>query len=135
MNISGRPVSQAWKAWQTGEPAPAYLSKTEAAQLRQDRGVLVILHDELDMPLGQLKQKNAGVSARGHNGVKSIQAALPKTPFVRIAVGIGRPKGRGAKEPGVVSNWVLRKMTREEREKIEGKAGECVQMLKQIEKG
>ena len=131
MNVSGRPVSQAWKSWQDGALSPTRLSTSEAAHIRKERGRLIILHDELDLPLGQLKKRNAGVSARGHNGVKSVQSALPKTPFMRIAVGIGRPEG-GLKEPGVISKWVLRRMTREEKEKIEGKAGECVDMLKAL---
>ncbi|KAF2238709.1 peptidyl-tRNA hydrolase [Viridothelium virens] len=134
MNVSGRPVSTAWKAWQRGAvTTTSQLDGNES--VRKDRGLLVLLHDELDMPLGQLKQKKAGVSARGHNGVRSVQAALPKTPFVRIAVGIGRPDGRSAKESGVIAKWVLKKMTREERERIEGSAGECVEILKQLGRG
>lgn len=135
MNNSGRPVSTAWKAWKRGELSPAQVSQSETAQTRADRGLLVLLHDELDRPFGQLKPISAGLSARGHNGVKSVQMALPKTPFVRIAIGIGRPERNHSKESGVISDWVLRKMTREEREKINGSAGECLQILKQLEAG
>ncbi|KAI9687485.1 MAG: aminoacyl-tRNA hydrolase [Bathelium mastoideum] len=128
MNTSGRPVSQAWKAWQGGALTPALQPKENAAETRTERGMLVLLHDELDVPLGQLKKRGAGVSARGHNGVKSVQKFLPKTPFTRIAVGIGRPL-EGRKDPGIISQWVLRKMTREEKGRIEGQAKECVDML------
>ena len=86
------------------------------------------------MPLGKLRLKSEGLSAQGHNGVKNVQWALPSTPFVRIGIGIGRPGDGSNKSPEVIAKWVLRKMTREESREIEGKASECVQMLKQLEK-
>lgn len=53
---------------------------------------LIVVHDELDLPWTALRIKTAG-SAAGHNGVKSIIAALKTEVFTRVRVGIhpGRP--------------------------------------------
>ena len=51
---------------------------------------LVVVYDELDLPWTALRIKKAG-SAAGHNGVKSIVAALKTDVFTRVRVGI-RPK-------------------------------------------
>ena len=53
---------------------------------------LIVVHDELDLPWTALRIKVAG-SAAGHNGVKSIIAALKTEVFTRVRVGIhpGRP--------------------------------------------
>ncbi|KAI9714787.1 MAG: aminoacyl-tRNA hydrolase [Bogoriella megaspora] len=130
MNISGRGLSQAFRAWQNGEGA-SESTKSDVAQLRKERGLLILLHDDLDLPLGQLKIRRGDSSARGQNGVKSAQGNMWGTPFHRIAIGIGRPVSRTS---GDVSQWVLRKMTREERERVEGRAQECVELLKSLER-
>jgi PTH1 family peptidyl-tRNA hydrolase len=51
---------------------------------------LVVVHDELDLPWTGLRIKRSG-SAAGHNGVKSIIAALKTDSFVRVRVGV-RPE-------------------------------------------
>ena len=84
----------------------------------------VVLHDELELPLGQLKVKSGNSSAKGHNGIKSVQASLQGAGlldrlgpnFVRVGVGIGRPFSR---ERDDVSQYVLGQMTSSEKEKIE----------------
>ena len=53
---------------------------------------LVVLHDELDLPLGRVKWKRGGGNA-GHNGLKSIQECFGTPGFARIRLGIGRPDG------------------------------------------
>ena len=53
---------------------------------------LVVLHDELDLPLGRVKWKRGGGNA-GHNGLKSIQERLGTPGFARVRLGIGRPEG------------------------------------------
>lgn len=51
---------------------------------------LLVVHDELELPLGKIKIKQGG-SARGHNGLRSlIQGIGPD--FFRLAFGIGRPE-------------------------------------------
>jgi PTH1 family peptidyl-tRNA hydrolase len=54
---------------------------------------IVCVHDELDLPLGALQVRIGGGSA-GHNGVKSLTAALGSPEFLRVRCGIGRPPGR-----------------------------------------
>ena len=51
---------------------------------------LLIIHDELDLPLGNLKLKNGGGTA-GHNGLKSISERLGTRDFYRLRMGVGRP--------------------------------------------
>jgi PTH1 family peptidyl-tRNA hydrolase len=64
---------------------------------------LVIVHDEVDLPLGRIQVKVGGGLA-GHNGLKSIKHFLKDDAFVRIRVGVDKPDGR---QP--VSDWVLRR--------------------------
>ena len=59
----------------------------------EDPHHLVIVHDELDLPVGRLQIK-AGGGLAGHNGLKSIKAHLHTADFVRIRIGIGKPPGR-----------------------------------------
>jgi PTH1 family peptidyl-tRNA hydrolase len=59
---------------------------------------LVIVHDELDLPLGTVRVKVGGGLA-GHNGLRSIKAHLHTDEFIRVRIGIGKPPGgkeRGA---------------------------------------
>ncbi|MCL4449346.1 MAG: aminoacyl-tRNA hydrolase [Actinobacteria bacterium] len=60
--------------------------------LRDDLHRLVVIHDDLDLDLGQLKIK-AGGGLAGHNGLSSISDWLDSRDFLRIRVGIGRPQG------------------------------------------
>lgn len=61
---------------------------------------ILVIHDELDLPFGQVHFKMGGGLA-GHNGLKSICACLGTDQFARMRIGIGRPPH------GDVSNWVL----------------------------
>jgi PTH1 family peptidyl-tRNA hydrolase len=54
---------------------------------------LVVVHDELDLPVGRVKLKIGGGTA-GHNGLKSIQAHLHDNGFVRVRIGVDKPPGR-----------------------------------------
>jgi PTH1 family peptidyl-tRNA hydrolase len=67
---------------------------------------LVIVHDELDLPLGRLKVKLGGGLA-GHNGLRSIQSHLHSDDFVRIRIGVGKPP---SKEEG--ADHVLKRPSR-----------------------
>lgn len=62
---------------------------------------LVVVHDELDIPAGELRFKRGGGNA-GHNGLKSITELLGSPDFYRLRIGIGRPRHKGD-----VINWVL----------------------------
>ena len=58
---------------------------------------MVIVHDELDLPVAVLKLKSGGGLA-GHNGLRSIKAHLHSDEFQRVRIGVGKPvsKERGA---------------------------------------
>lgn len=81
---------------------------------------LVVIHDDLDLPLGKVKL-SFGSSAGGHNGVKSIQAALKTQDFTRIRVGISPSTSSGRvrrPEPDKIVAFVLGKFKPTEQEKI-----------------
>ena len=61
----------------------------------EDLSRFVVVHDELDLPLGRVKVKVGGGTA-GHNGLESIKAHLHSKDFVRVRIGIGKPPGRQA---------------------------------------
>jgi PTH1 family peptidyl-tRNA hydrolase len=74
---------------------------------------LVVVHDELDLPVAALKVKSGGGLA-GHNGLRSIVAHLHSDAFQRIRIGVGKPvsKDQGA-------DHVLRKFSKAERTEID----------------
>lgn len=78
----------------------------------EDMARLVVVHDELDLPLGTVRVKEGGGLA-GHNGLRSIQAHLHTDGFARIRIGIGKPPGNGA-------DHVLHRPSRADRELIDG---------------
>jgi PTH1 family peptidyl-tRNA hydrolase len=63
---------------------------------------VLVLHDELDLPLGTARLKFSGGLA-GHNGLKSVAAHLGTRDFARLRLGIGRPDG-----PEAMADYVLR---------------------------
>ena len=75
MNLSGRPVA----ALRTFYKIPAEH--------------IVVIHDELDIPFGTIRIKQGG-GDNGHNGLRSVTAALGTREYLRVRVGIGRPPGR-----------------------------------------
>lgn len=74
MNDSGRPVGQLARFFRT--PVER----------------VVVLHDELDIPFGDVRVKTGGGTA-GHNGLRSIVNHLGSPEFARVRMGIGRPRG------------------------------------------
>lgn len=56
-------------------------------------GNIIIAHDELELPLGEVCLHRGG-GDHGHNGLKSISQALKTKDYFRLALGIGRPPGR-----------------------------------------
>ena len=79
----------------------------------EDLGRLVVVHDELDLPVGQLRVKVGGGLA-GHNGLRSIKAHLRSDEFCRVRIGIGKPPGR---QQGV--DHVLKAPTKAERAELD----------------
>lgn len=66
---------------------------------RVDPADILVVHDELDLPFGQVRLKQGGGEA-GHNGLRSISERLGSSAYVRLRLGIGRPganfRGDGA---------------------------------------
>ena len=95
---------------------------------------LVVLQDELDLPLGKIKL-SFGSSAGGHRGVGSIQRALKTKDFVRIRIGISpsTSSGRVRKpETSEVESFVLGTFKPSEKEKlknVEPLVAEAVELL------
>jgi len=92
MNLSGGPVSAL--AGFYGVPAER----------------LLVVHDELDLPLGRLRLKRDGGEG-GHNGLRSVSQSLGRRDYCRLRLGIGRPPGR--MDP---ADFVLRDFSSAERE-------------------
>jgi PTH1 family peptidyl-tRNA hydrolase len=70
---------------------------------------LVVIHDDLDLPLGRIRMR-AGGGAGGHRGIGSVIASLQTGDFLRLKIGIGRPPAAQTAE-----DFVLRRFNREER--------------------
>ena len=71
---------------------------------------LIVIHDDMDLPNGHLREKIGGSSA-GHNGIKSIDAAVGRE-YRRIRVGIAHP--RDFENPMDPADWVLGKFSAEQ---------------------
>jgi peptidyl-tRNA hydrolase, PTH1 family len=74
---------------------------------------LVVLHDEIDLPFGEVQSRLGGGLA-GHNGLKSLERGLGSRDFWRVRAGVGRP---GSTDPEIVSAYVLGRF-REPREEV-----------------
>jgi len=75
---------------------------------------VVVIHDDMDLKLGTLREKVGGGSA-GHNGIKSIDNAIGKE-YRRIRIGIGHP--RDFESPIDPADWVLGKFDSEQLKQI-----------------
>lgn len=95
MNESGRPVASVAKYF-----------KIEFEDL-------VVIYDDIDLPFGRLKLAFEGGHG-GHNGLRSVEAALGTREYARLKVGVGRPPGR--MDPAA---YVLKPFTKSEREEVD----------------
>jgi PTH1 family peptidyl-tRNA hydrolase len=93
---------------------------------------LIVLYDELAIPLGQLRIRERG-SAGGHNGIKSILASLGTEDWIRVRIGVGKPPtqtGREVKAGG--TDYLLspmRKMQLQELDEVLDQAVRAVEMI------
>jgi PTH1 family peptidyl-tRNA hydrolase len=95
MNLSGQSVAGWWQFYKwTGDD-------------------LVVVHDELDLPLGRIKF-GFGRGAAGHNGVKSIIDTVGTQGFYRLRMGVGRPADRKS-----ASDYVLECFAKAEQSELE----------------
>lgn len=112
MNLSGDSV----------QPAAAFFKV-------EPRGVVVV-HDELDLPWGEVRLKFGGGHA-GNNGVRSIIGRLGTPDFVRVRLGIGKPppgfRGDGA-------DWVLSPLSASERAELAGIVERAIDAVRRVAK-
>ena len=105
MNDSGGPVRRAVERW------------------RPTAHGLLIVHDDLDLPLGEVQPKEGGGHG-GHNGLRDVVAALGTGAFRRLRLGIGRPPGR--MDP---ADYVLAQFRAEEQEAVDDVLAKAVYLV------
>lgn len=92
---------------------------------------VVVLHDEIDLPFGDVQNRLGGGLA-GHNGLKSLERGLGSREFWRVRAGVGRPDST---DPEIVAAYVLGRF-REPREEVEALVGraadEAERLVEQI---
>lgn len=91
---------------------------------------VIAVHDELDIPFGELKAKRGGGEG-GHNGLRSISKSLATKEYARVRFGVGRPPGR--QDP---ADYVLSDFAGAERKELEflvDRAADFTEMI--VEKG
>jgi PTH1 family peptidyl-tRNA hydrolase len=71
--------------------------------LHVDLDRIVVVHDEIDLPFGDIRVRLGGGLA-GHNGLKSLKRELGGADFHRVRVGVGRPDST---DPDIVAAYVL----------------------------
>jgi PTH1 family peptidyl-tRNA hydrolase len=114
MNVTGPPVARL------------------ARKLHLGPADLVIVFDDIDLPLGKVRVRLKG-SAGGHNGVRSLIEAFGTDALRRVKIGIGRP-GRPGEDRDRVSDHVLSPFYPEEHDTIAAACDEAAdQALKLVE--
>ncbi len=86
---------------------------------------VLVIHDEVDLPFGQVQMKKGGGLA-GHNGLKSISQHLGTQDFYRLRIGVDKPKR------GSVASWVLGKFPVEDTadlEKVLNASAKCLDVF------
>ena len=89
---------------------------------------MLVVHDELDIPPGQLRLKLGG-GAGGHNGLKDISSHLASQDYWRLRVGIGHPGDRNE-----VINYVLKPPRQEERSEIDQALARALESWPQLKR-
>ena len=93
----------------SGESVKALMHKYKIE--KQD---LIVVHDDMDLPLAKLRIRNGG-SSGGHKGINSIIARIGSPDFARIKIGIGHP----AHEANEVIDYVLEKFSADEKKLLD----------------
>ena len=81
------------------------------------------MHDDLDLPLGEVRLREGGGHG-GHNGLRDVIQRLGSGAFRRLRIGIGRPPG--AMDP---ATYVLATFRPEEREAIDLACGQAADIV------
>ena len=115
MNLSGKPLSAFMRFY-----------KFSPEQL-------VVVHDDLDLPLANIRLRLGGGDA-GHRGLSSIKQCLGTANYYRIKLGIDRPpEAKEAKsqeqKDSLISNWVLGKFSTAEKRLLDQSIDQAIKML------
>jgi len=87
----------------------------------------VVLHDEIDLPFGEVQARLGGGLA-GHNGLKSLKRGFGDPGFWRVRVGVGRPDST---DPEVVSRYVLSRF-RQSKPEVEALVAEAAREAERL---
>jgi len=90
MNLSGQAVREAMNFYQL------------------DIGQLIVVYDDIDIDVGKLRIRKKG-SGGSHNGMRNILLQIKDENFIRVRVGVGKPKGQQA-----LADYVLSRFSKEE---------------------
>jgi PTH1 family peptidyl-tRNA hydrolase len=90
---------------------------------------ILVAHDELDLPPGEIRLKSGGGHA-GHNGLRDIMSALGSRDFHRLRIGIDRPP-----HGGPVVNYVLGRPSSEDRNAINDAIDQALDCVDEIVQG
>jgi PTH1 family peptidyl-tRNA hydrolase len=93
---------------QSGRPVASVL-----AYFNIDPADLLVIHDDIDVPFGRMKLAFGGGNG-GHNGLRSVEAAIGTRDYSRLKIGVGRPPGRT--DP---ADFVLSTFSKVEREEVD----------------
>ncbi len=93
MRVGGKLVGLARPQTYMNESGMAVVKLVRRHGVQDEPEKLLVIHDELDLPLGRIQVKVGGGLA-GNNGLASIKQHLKSTDFLRIRIGIGKPPGR-----------------------------------------
>jgi PTH1 family peptidyl-tRNA hydrolase len=96
-------------------------------ELRVDLDHVLVIHDEIDLPFGDIRPRLGGGLA-GHNGLKSLKSALGSADFRRVRIGVGRPP---TTDPDLVAAYVLGKF-REPRAEVEALVDRAADVVEQV---
>ena len=95
--------------------------------LMKTKPTLIVIHDDIDIPLGEIKiSENRG--SAGHKGVDSIVQSLGTKEFTRIRIGILPQTGK----PQDVETFVIKKFSKEESQVIKNATATTITSLKEI---
>ena len=118
IEVEGRALHLASPRGWYNESGPAVAA--ELRRLRLDRARLLVVYDEIDLPLGRVRMRPRGGHG-GNNGMRSILGALGGGEFPRVRIGVDRPYDGGApvRDPDRVADWVLSPPGPDEREALD----------------
>ena len=91
---------------------------------------VLVLHDEIDLPFGEIRVRLGGGLA-GHNGLKSLKQGLGSAEFARVRVGVGRPDST---DPDLVAAYVLGRF-REPRDQVTSLVEEAADAAERVVRG